>query len=172
MNTPYKKIGLASFALLMIFNVFAQELPLEIYDNAYKAYDNLKYKKAIKLLETIESKYKDSIEFHLIRGICYSEVGKNSEAIEFYNRCLELNPDFDQAFIQRGISYFAEGENSLAIKDFKQAIDINPNNPEVYLNLGTVKYDSGDEYGACKEWRRARELGLAVADQMINDVCK
>ena len=74
--------------------------------------------------------------------------------------------------IEEGISYFSSGKNALAISDFKSAILINPDNPEVYLNMGTVMFDSGDQDGACKQWKKANELGLEVANQMINEICK
>lgn len=172
LSMRYHYILLSALFLVLSSKSKAQESPPEIYDAAYNAYDNFKYKKAIKLFESIADNYRDSVDYYLILGICYSEVGKNKEAIDTYNQSLKLDPNFDQAYIQRGISYFAESENSKAIKDFKQAIMLNPDNPEVYLNLGTVKYDSGDEYGACKEWRKARDMGLEVANQMIEDVCK
>lgn len=158
--------------MLAIFDNSAQQTNPEIYDAAYLAYNDSNYEKAIGLLEKLETSYQENIEYHLIIGICYSEIGNNVLAIESYNRCLNLDTAFDQAYIQRGISYFSSGKNALAISDFKSAILINPDNPEVYLNMGTVMFDSGDQDGACKQWNKANELGLQVANQMINELCK
>jgi tetratricopeptide (TPR) repeat protein len=158
--------------MLVVFESTAQHTNSEIYDAGYLDYIDSNYEEAISLFNKLEIIYQDSIEYHLIIGICYSEIGDNVLAIESYNRCLNIDTAFDQAYIQRGISYFSSGKNALAISDFKSAILINPDNPEVYLNMGTVMFDSGDQDGACKQWNKANELGLQVANQMINELCK
>ena len=168
----FHKNILLSFLLISSITCQSQDLPSQIYEDAYTAYDNSKFKQAINLYESINEQYKDSVDYHLILGICYSEEGNNEAAIEAYNRSLAIDIDFEQAYIQRGISYFSISENSKAIKDFKQAILINPDNPDVYLNLGTVQYESGDIEGACSQWKVARDLGLDIASQMIDEVCK
>lgn len=172
MNEKFLKIFFCSLSLIVIFESTAQQTSSEIYDAAYLAYNDSNYEKAISLFNSLETSYQDSIEYHLIIGICYSETGDNVLAIESYNRCLEIDAAFDQAYIQRGISYFSSGKNALSISDFKNAILINPDNPEVYLNMGTVMLDSGDQNGACIQWNKAKELGLDVANQMINELCK
>jgi len=172
MNKDFLKLFFCGISILVIFDGSAQQTNAEIYDAAYSAYDDSNYEMAIGLLEKLVSSYQDNIEYHLIIGICYSEIGDNALAIASYNRCLNIDTAFDQAYIQRGISYFSSGKNALAISDFKSAILINPDNPEVYLNMGTVMFDSGDQDGACKQWKKANELGLEVANQMINEICK
>ena len=48
------------------------------------------------------------------------------EAIESYNRALELNPLFADAYCFRGNSYAQTGRYGVAAKDFAKALELDP----------------------------------------------
>jgi tetratricopeptide (TPR) repeat protein len=61
---------------------------------------------------------------------------KDSEAIPFLTRAIELKPDFVIAYIFRGMAYSNQKDYFRAIEDFDHAIHIDPGSIFAYRNLG------------------------------------
>ena len=61
---------------------------------------------------------------------------KYAEAIEDYNKVLELDKDFERAYVQRACCKFQLQEYESALEDFKIAMVLNPNDAVTYLNAG------------------------------------
>ena len=53
-------------------------------------------------------------------------------AIADFNRAIEINPDYAEAYEYRGHAYFILENPEKAISDLTQAIEINPNKAEVF----------------------------------------
>ena len=53
--------------------------------------------------------------------------GRYDEAIEKYNKAIELNPNYAIAYAGRGQAYFKLGQYDLAIPDLAKAIELDPN---------------------------------------------
>jgi len=70
------------------------------------------------------------------RGLLYQEQKKYREAIEDFNKAIELKPDYGQAYYNRGNAYYDLGIYNKAIEDFSKSIKINPKFSEAYLNRG------------------------------------
>ena len=68
-----------------------------------------------------------------------------NEAIEYYNKVLDLDKDFERAYIQRAYCETQLEKYELAINDFKLALELNPNDPLTYLNLSYIYYKSGNK---------------------------
>jgi len=47
--------------------------------------------------------------------------------VEDYNKAIELNPKYADAYYNRAIAYKAQSNTKKAIKDYTKAIEINPN---------------------------------------------
>jgi len=68
-----------------------------------------------------------------------------AEAIECYNKVLELDKDFERAYVQRAYCNVQLNEYKTAISDYKTALELNPNDPITYLNLGQTYYYLGQK---------------------------
>ena len=64
------------------------------------------------------------------------ETGK--EAISSYNRAIELNPTFADAYNNRGNLLSDMDNKEEAEQDYNKAIDLNPENADFYLNRGLL----------------------------------
>ena len=60
------------------------------------------------------------------RGNDHAKKGEFDLAIDNYNKAIQLNPDFAEAFNNRGLMYFIKGEFDLAMDDYDTAIQLNP----------------------------------------------
>lgn len=86
------------------------------------------YKEAIKL-----TKNKKLKSFFLKNmGVVFSLLGRMEEAIELYNRALEINSDDYDSLRQKGVSLSELGKQEEAIEWIDRALKINPND---YLSL-------------------------------------
>ena len=80
------------------------------------------------------------------------------EAIKYYNKAIELNPQFAEAFYNRGLAKADLGKPEEAIKDYDRAIKLNPLYSKAYNNRGTAKADLGKPEEAIKDYDRAIKL--------------
>jgi arylsulfatase A-like enzyme/Flp pilus assembly protein TadD len=65
-----------------------------------------------------------------------------TRAIEEFDRCLKLNPHFDQAMTAAAQALFPLGKNAEAIARLNEAIDLNPNNYRAWYQLGFMQMRS------------------------------
>ncbi|HXT83995.1 MAG TPA: tetratricopeptide repeat protein [Verrucomicrobiae bacterium] len=75
----------------------------------------------------------------------------NNEAIECYNKALEINPQNADAYNNKGLSLYYIGNNNEAIECYNKALEINPQNADAFFNkaqaLSTLeKYSEAIEY--------------------------
>lgn len=99
------------------FVVDAGQLTAAISDEARKAYDE---------------------------GISRTESGETEEAIDRFERAVELAPDFYDAWIKLGIVSMESGRGEEAERAFVAARDVNPTGTLATLNLGILRYTQGD----------------------------
>lgn len=62
----------------------------------------------------------------LEQGAGNYDQGKWDQAIADFTKALELDPEFDFAYLNRGYASKAKGENSKAAADFETYIHLNP----------------------------------------------
>ena len=96
------------------------------------------------------------------KGVTASGQGNYSQAIEHYNRAIELNPQLVSAYNNRGTAYCRIGDYENAILDYNRALELNPEFPMAHCNRGEV-------WLRLREWDNARE-DLATAQNMGEDI--
>jgi tetratricopeptide (TPR) repeat protein/S1-C subfamily serine protease len=102
------------------------------------------------------------------RGIAKSALGDKKGAISDYDRAIEFNPKFADAYSNRGIAKSALGDKKGAILDYDRAIEINPKDAKAYYNRGIAKSALGDNKGAISDYDRAIEFNPKFADAYNN----
>ena len=68
----------------------------------------------------------------------YAKLHKYERAIEDFDKAIEFNPNYVEAYYNRGVAYVKLNEHERAIKDFSKAIELNPALAEAYGNRGIV----------------------------------
>lgn len=81
----------------------------------------------------------------LSEGVAHREAGKLKEAIEAYNRALQLDPSYAHAYNNRGFAYYDLKHYERAIEDYDQAIALNPRYTIAYNNRGAA-YRNLEQY--------------------------
>jgi serine/threonine protein kinase len=98
-------------------------------------------------------------------GIAFYDAGKYKEAVETYNRAIELDPMYPLAYNNRGLAYRKLKENAKAIADFSRATDLDPRIADAYTGRGNAYSDLKEYTKAIADYNRAIGLdpGLAPA---------
>ncbi|MHC6202021.1 tetratricopeptide repeat protein [Breznakiellaceae bacterium SP9] len=84
----------------------------------------------------------DSIDNLLLKALYAHNKNKFDEAIQFYSRILELEPDHkitSVIFKHRALSYFAQSRYENALLDFTKSLDLDPSSHRALYYRGLVK---------------------------------
>jgi tetratricopeptide (TPR) repeat protein len=92
------------------------------------------------------------------RAYRYYNVGQYAEAISYYNRAVELNPRYAEAYNNRGIALAKLGRLDEALASYNTAIEINSGFVEAYYNRGVANMKSGSYAEALSDFSKTIEL--------------
>lgn len=102
-------------------------------------------------------------------------MGKNASAskdttsaILYYQRTIEVDPEYYRAYINLGAEYAEKGYLDDAIKYFTKAIDINPKEAAGYSNLGAAYAQQGYLDKALVILEKAISINPEIADTYAN----
>jgi tetratricopeptide (TPR) repeat protein len=91
-------------------------------------------------------------------GYDLAHQGRTAEAIEHYQKALEINPDFAEAHNNLGTALLNQGRLEEASEHYHQALDKDPAFAEAHNNLGILLMKQGGTAEAVEEYRKAIEL--------------
>ena len=81
------------------------------------------------------------------------------QAVEAYQKAVELRPFYADAYVGLGDARAAKGEVDEAVASYQKALRYNPDNPRVYMSLGKIYYaEKGLYYESVNSYKRALEL--------------
>jgi len=114
-----------------------------------KKKDTKAYKKTIQDLNATEWFDKGYVEIM---------AGRWKEALDFFTKSIELDPQYAEAYGKRGVAYVILGNSKQAIKDYDKAIELNPQDAPTYYNRGNAHGALGNTNQAIKDYDKAIEL--------------
>jgi tetratricopeptide (TPR) repeat protein len=89
------------------------------------------------------------------RGVAYAGSNQHENAIENYNRAIELNRDCAEAYYNRGVTYYDLNQPERTIKDFNVGIELNQNYAEAYWNRGIAYQKIGKYKEAAQDLKKS-----------------
>lgn len=95
--------------------------------------------------------------WYLHRGFAYAGKGQQQEALQEFEKALEVDPAQGEAMLQIGYLHAAMGDRDQALARYLQALEVKPENPYVLNNLGYEYYLRGDYPKACSYFEAAIE---------------
>src|SRR5437870_3406433 len=94
-------------------------------------------------------------------GAVLADQGKLAEAIEHYQRALQIRPENVEAHNNLGLALARQGKMAEASDHYRQALRIMPNDVEVHNNLGRALAQQGKMAEASEHYEQALRLGRA-----------
>ncbi len=105
---------------------------------------------------------------YFARGNAYYEAGDYQQALEAYNRALELEPDHPNILNNRGNALDELERYEEALKDYNRALELEPDHPNILNNRGNTLGNMGRNGDALKDLERAVELEPDNARPLYN----
>lgn len=93
---------------------------------------------------------------------------KWAEAIEAYEKAIELEPDFADAYCNLGAVRYNQGQRTAARRAFESCLEREADHVEANFNLANVLEEEGDDGGALAHYRRALASDPLYPDLHIN----
>jgi tetratricopeptide (TPR) repeat protein len=107
---------------------------------------------------SLSQRRKDSAIYYLLLGDSLSHRKSFDEAVESYDKALELQPKFAWAFTNRGSARLAKKEYDKAIADFDEAIRLAPNYASAFGNRGSARLAKNEYDKAIADFDEAIRL--------------
>ena len=108
---------------------------------------------AAPLLEAV-NKNPNDFEAIVSLGNVYYDGNQYPEAIQYYQRGLEINPNNPDVRTDLGTAYWYLGDADRALVEFKKSLKIRPNHPGTLFNLGIVEWQGKmDPASAVVAWQ-------------------
>ena len=109
-----------------------------IYDNAVSLHlQGDVYSAEIEYHKAIQAGYGSERLFSNL-GTIYQSWGRYQEAVDLYQRSIQINPDYAPAHMNLGVVYKEIGNLDKAITSILRSMDLNPNNYKAFCNLGII----------------------------------
>jgi tetratricopeptide (TPR) repeat protein len=102
--------------------------------------------------------YPEDERAYAILGNYYYGLQLYQEAIEVYNKVIELNPDYAQAYNQLGYSYRFLEQYDKAEEALNKYIELIPNDPNPYDSFAELKMKIGEFKSSIEYYQKALEL--------------
>jgi RNA polymerase sigma factor (sigma-70 family) len=92
------------------------------------------------------------------RGLSLYGAGDYAQAIQNYNKAIEIDSGYVHAYNNRGLAYYAMNEYDRAITDYNKAIEIDSDYIHAYNNRGLVYYTMSEYDRAIMDYTSAIEI--------------
>lgn len=102
------------------------------------------------------------------KGLGLAQVGADDRAIVAYDKAIELDPAYQDAYYARGLARFELGELTAAIADFDRAIALNPKDADAFNRRGRTRKAMGDYAAAIADYDEAIRLDTDLAQAFNN----
>jgi tetratricopeptide (TPR) repeat protein len=121
-------------------------------------------KRVLKIIDDVaDQKIEGQTAIYYFKGIASALKGQYDQSIPYYDKAIEINPKFANAYFSRGVAYAkGRGEYDKAISDYDKAIEINQRFGKAILSRGVANYYKGEYNKAWDDVRKAQSLGYQV----------
>ncbi len=92
------------------------------------------------------------------QGVAQLSRDDFARALAFFERAIEIDPAYAEAWYQAGFSYGILGRHAEALKASKQAAKLRPEWAETYVNIGASSFALGQYKEAADAYRQAIKL--------------
>ncbi|MDJ0705917.1 MAG: protein kinase family protein [Leptolyngbyaceae cyanobacterium MO_188.B28] len=89
-------------------------------------------------------------------------------AIANYNRAIQINPNYGEAYAGRGDLHSKQGNLEQALSDLTAAINLKSENSSHYYQRANIRFDLGDLQGAIEDYTQSIKLEPTLAKAYVN----
>jgi len=157
-------------------NNITQSLSQEAVDQLVNLYNQGQLKSVFIQSQALSKQHPKTFIVWKLLGLSAVQIGMPEEAINAFKKCISLEPNFEETYINIGVIFKNQGKLKEAIDAFKKCILLKPNYAEAYSNLGNALKDQGKLKEAIDAFKKCillkpnyvaayNNMGLALYDQ-------
>ena len=105
------------------------------------------------------------------KGMIQYENGKYLDAIQSFNRALNLNKGKAAYYYARGMTYASTGTTRYAEMDLSMALDLDPFNGQIWFEKAKLSDRLGKRSVACHCYEKAFQYGIFEAGEYLDRNC-
>ena len=103
---------------------------------------------------------------YYLKGILARDIQRWDQAIEFYKKALELNPNLNGAHLELGYVYYRKRLYDLEAREYEAVLETNPDNTDALTSLATNLETKGLYAEAIQKYEHALALDPEDAETM------
>ena len=88
-------------------------------------------------------------------GIAYYQLGEKQKAKNFYEKAIQIDPNFEKAHNNLGILFYDVRETEKAINCFEKVLKINPEHKDANYSLGKIHQGIGKQIKAVDHYQKS-----------------
>jgi tetratricopeptide (TPR) repeat protein len=129
-------------------------------------YAEAKNPKAVSLSDSLikADTQKSHAEPYYFKGVYYSNTGNYEEAIKQFDKAIQTNYNFINAYINKGIAYYDQKKYKQAFEVFTLAAKVFPDEADPYYWLGKTQEATGNKDEARLNYQRAYGLDKSFTE--------
>lgn len=112
--------------------------------------------------------FPNSSTLYNILGAVFAGESQLNEAIQNYNKSIEINPEYAEAYNNLGIALQGLNKTSEAIESYKKAINLKENFPSALNNLGNAILNLNRPTEALQYFKKALEIKSNYPEAFYN----
>jgi putative PEP-CTERM system TPR-repeat lipoprotein len=117
------------------------------------------YDKAIEISrQGIKGQKTDAIFYSLMADV-FSSQNKITDAIKYWEKAKQSNPDYDVPYFRLASHFFLGGERERAVNELNSLVQKAPDNAKALIGIASMYESEGDEGRALKYYLRAQATG-------------
>ena len=159
--------GLATLNKIVQSNVI-QHPPQEAFSQLVSLYNQGQMAAVIDQAKSITSQYPGAYIVWNILGASRAQIGMLDEAIEAYQKCISLKPDFAEAYSNMGVALKNQSKLDEAIEAYQKSLSLNSKNAGVYYNLAFALTKKGKFDEAIQTYKKSIILKPDYTDSYNN----
>jgi tetratricopeptide (TPR) repeat protein len=101
-------------------------------------------------------------------GVAMQQAGKLEEAVDAYNRAVQLDLKYADLHFNLARAYAAQGKSDAAIIEYRRALDITPEDAEVHSSLASILASRNRLDESLPHYRQALELAPNLASALVD----
>jgi tetratricopeptide (TPR) repeat protein len=117
--------------------------------------------------DTIGKNPNAAMAYNNLGAVLYSE-GKTDEAVECYNKAVEIQPDYAKPYYNLAGIFARRGQIDKSIEYYQKSLAASPNYYQTHNKLGIVLLNKGRTADAIVQFREALRLNPGFSDAYLN----